>query len=186
MGKIVVTEFVSLDGVMQAPGGEDFKYKGWTFEFDRGDDGNQFKLDETMEADALLLGRKTYESFAGAWPEREGDFADKFNEMPKYLVSSTITDPEWNNTTRLEGDVVDAVRKVRDEVDGIIQVPGSRMLVQDLLENDLVDQINLRIFPVVLGTGFRVFGEYSDRKTMKLVESKTVGDGIVVLIYERA
>jgi dihydrofolate reductase len=185
MGKIVVTEFVSLDGVMQAPGGEDFKYKGWTFEFDRGDDGNQFKLDETMEADALLLGRKTYESFAGAWPEREGDFADKFNEMPKYLVSSTITDPEWNNTTRLEGDVVDAVRKVRDEVDGIIQVPGSRMLVQDLLENDLVDQINLMIFPVVLGTGFRVFGEYSDRKTMKLVESKTVGDGIVVLIYER-
>jgi dihydrofolate reductase len=186
MGKIVVTEFVSLDGVMQAPGGEDFKYKGWTFEFDRGDDGNQFKLDETMEADALLLGRKTYESFAGAWPEREGDFADKFNEMPKYLVSSTIRDPEWNNTTRLEGDVVDAVRKVRDEVDGIIQVPGSRMLVQDLLENDLVDQINLMIFPVVLGTGFRVFGEYSDRKTMKLVESKTVGDGIVVLIYERA
>jgi dihydrofolate reductase len=186
MGKIVVTEFVSLDGVMQAPGGEDFKYKGWTFEFDRGDDGNQFKLDETMEADALLLGRKTYEGFAGAWPEREGDFADKFNEMPKYLVSSTITDPEWNNTTRLEGDVVDAVRKVRDEVDGIIQVPGSRMLVQDLLENDLVDQINLMIFPVVLGTGFRVFGEYSDRKTMKLVESKTVGDGIVVLIYERA
>jgi dihydrofolate reductase len=186
MGKIVVTEFVSLDGVMQAPGGEDFKYKGWTFEFDRGDDGNQFKLDETMEADALLLGRKTYESFAGAWPEREGDFADKFNEMPKYLVSSKITDPEWNNTTRLEGDVVDAVRKVRDEVDGIIQVPGSRMLVQDLLENDLVDQINLMIFPVVLGTGFRVFGEYSDRKTMKLVESKTVGDGIVVLIYERA
>jgi dihydrofolate reductase len=186
MGKIVVTEFVSLDGVMQAPGGEDFKYKGWTFEFDRGDDGNQFKLDETMEADALLLGRKTYESFAGAWPEREGDFADKFNEMPKYLVSSTITDPEWNNTTRLEGDVVDAVRKVRDEVDGIIQVPGSRMLVQDLLENDLVDQINLMIFPVVLGTGFRVFGEYSDRKTMKLVESKTVGAGIVVLIYERA
>jgi dihydrofolate reductase len=186
MGKIVVTEFVSLDGVMQAPGGEDFKYKGWTFEFDRGDDGNQLKLDETMEADALLLGRKTYESFAGAWPEREGDFADKFNEMQKYLVSSTITDPEWNNTTRLEGDVVDAVRKVRDEVDGIIQVPGSRMLVQDLLENDLVDQINLMIFPVVLGTGFRVFGEYSDRKTMKLVESKTVGDGIVVLIYERA
>jgi dihydrofolate reductase len=186
MGKIVVTEFVSLDGVMQAPGGEDFKYKGWTFEFDRGEDGDKFKLDEAMGADALLLGRRTYESFAGAWPNREGDFADKFNEMPKYLVSSTITDPDWNNTTRLEGDVVEAVRKLRDEVDGVIQVPGSRTLVQDLFENDLVDQINLMIFPVVLGTGFRVFGEYSDRKAMRLVDSKTVGDGIVVLIYERA
>src|SRR6187397_1115686 len=121
MGRIVVTEFVSMDGVMQAPGGEDFKYPGWTFEFDRGDDGNKFKLDETMEADALLLGRKTYESFAGAWPEREGEFADKFNQMPKYLVSSTITEPEWNNTTRLEGNIVEAVRKLRDEVDGVIQ-----------------------------------------------------------------
>jgi len=186
MGKIVVTEFVSLDGVMQAPGGEDFKYPGWTFEFDRGDDGNKFKVDEAMEADALLLGRKTYESFAGAWPEREGEFADKFNEMPKYLVSSTITDPDWNNTTRLEGDVAEAVKKLRDEVDGIIQVPGSKQLVDELMENDLVDQVNLMIFPVVLGTGFRVFGEYSDRKVMRLVDSTTVGDGIVVLIYERA
>jgi dihydrofolate reductase len=186
MGKIVVTQFVSLDGVMQAPGGEEFKYPGWSFEFDRGDDGNRFKLDETMEADALLIGRRTYESFAGAWPDREGEFADKFNQMPKYLVSSTITDPDWNNTTRLEGDVVEAVRKLRDEVDGVIQVPGSHQLVQDLMENDLVDQINLMIFPVVLGTGFRVFGEYSDKKTMRLVESKTVGEGIVVLIYERA
>jgi len=186
MGKIVVTEFSSLDGVMQAPGGEDFKYPGWTFEFERGDDGNKFKLDETMGADALLLGRRTYESFAGAWPDREGEFADKFNEMPKYLVSSTITDPEWNNTTRLEGDVVEAVRKLRDEVDGTIQVPGSKQLVDELMENDLVDQINLMIFPVVLGTGFRVFGEYSDKTTLRLVESKTVGEGIVVLIYERA
>jgi dihydrofolate reductase len=139
-----------------------------------------------MEADALLLGRKTYESFAGAWPEREGEFADKLNEMPKYLVSSTITDPDWNNTTRLEGDVAEAVRKLRDEFDGIIQVPGSKQLVDELMENDLVDQVNLMIFPVVLGTGFRVFGEYSDRKVMRLVESKTVGDGIVVLVYERA
>ena len=186
MGKIVVTEFSSLDGVMEAPGGEDFKYEGWSFKFDRGEDGDKFKLDETMEADALLLGRRTYESFAGAWPEREGEFADKFNEMPKYLVSSTITDPDWNNTTRLEGDVVEAVRKLRDEFDGTIQVPGSRTLVQDLIENDLVDQINLMIFPVVLGTGKKVFGDYTDMKTMKLVESKTVGEGIVVLVYERA
>ena len=185
MGKIVVTEFVSLDGVMEAPGGEDFKYPGWSFEIDRGDEGNQFKLDETREADALLLGRRTYESFAGAWPEREGEFAEKFNTMPKYLVSSTITDPEWNNTTRLEGDVVEAVRKLREEFDGVIQVPGSRQLVQDLLENDLVDQINLMIFPVVLGTGKRVFDEYSDKKDMRLADSKTVGDGVVVLVYER-
>ena len=186
MGKIVVTEFSSLDGVMEAPGGEDFKYKGWSFEFDRGDDGNQFKLDETREADALLLGRRTYESFAGAWPDSEGEFADKFNAMPKYLVSSTIKDPEWDNTTVLEGDVADAVRKLKDEFDGVIQVPGSRTLVQDLIENDLVDQINLMIFPVVLGTGKRVFGEYSDKKAMRLVESKTVGEGVVVLVYERS
>jgi len=186
MAKIVVTEFSSLDGVMEAPGGEDFKYPGWSFEFDRGDDGNQFKLDETMEADALLLVRRTYESFAGAWPEREGEFADKFNTMPKFLVSSTITEPEWNNTTRLEGDLIEAVRKLKDEFDGTIQVPGSRQLVQDLVENDLVDQVNLMIFPVVLGTGKRVFGDYSDKKAMKLVESKTVGEGIVILIYERA
>ena len=185
MGKIVVTEFASLDGVMQAPGGEEFKYPGWSFEFDRGDDGNKFKLDETMEADALLLGRRTYESFAGAWPEREGEFADKFNEMPKYLVSSTITDPDWNNTTRLEGDVTEAVRKLREEIDGVIQVPGSKQLIDELFGNDLVDQVNLMIFPVVLGTGFRVFGEYSDKKPMRLVQSKTVGDGIVVLVYER-
>ena len=184
MGKIVVTEFVSLDGVMEAPGGEDFKYPGWTFEFERGEDGNQFKLDETMEADALLLGRRTYESFAGAWPEREGDFADKFNTMPKYLVSSTLTDPDWNNTTVLQGDVVEAVTKLRDEVDGIIQVPGSRQLVQDLIENDLVDELHLMIFPVVLGTGKRVFGETSDKKPMRLVESKVVGEGIVILIYQ--
>jgi len=185
MGKIVVTEFSSLDGVMEAPGGEEFKYKGWSFEFDRGEDGNQFKLDETREADALLLGRRTYESFAGAWPEREGEFADKFNTMPKYLVSSTIKEPDWDNTTVLEGEVVQAVRKLREEFDGVIQVPGSRQLVQDLVENDLVDQINLMIFPVVLGTGKRVFGEYSDKKTMRLADSKTVGEGIVVLVYER-
>ena len=185
MGKIVVTEFSSLDGVMQAPGGEEFKYPGWSFEFDRGEDGDKFKLDETMATDALLLGRRTYESFAGAWPEREGEFAEKLNAMPKYLVSSTITDPDWNNTKVLEGDLIEAVRKLREEVDGVIQVPGSHQLVQALVENDLVDQVNLMIFPVVLGTGKRVFGEYSDKKTMRLVESKTVGEGIVVLVYER-
>jgi dihydrofolate reductase len=185
MGKIVVTEFSSLDGVMEAPGGEDFKYPGWSFEFERGEDGNQFKLDETLEADALLLGRRTYESFAGAWPNREDEFADKFNSMPKYLVSSTITDPEWSNTTRLEGDLVAAVTALKDDFDGVIQVPGSKQLVDELIEHDLVDQINLMIFPVVLGTGKRVFGETSDKKTLKLRESRTVGEGIVILVYER-
>jgi dihydrofolate reductase len=186
MGRIVVTEFVSLDGVMQAPGGEDFKYPGWSFEFDRGEDGNQFKLDEALEAQALLIGRVTYESFAGAWPSREGEFADKFNTMPKYLVSSTITDPDWNNTTVLEGDVVDAVAKLKQEVDGDIQVPGSRRLVQELIEHDLVDEVHLMVFPVVLGTGDRMFGETTDKKTFRLKESRTVGEGVLVLIYARA
>jgi dihydrofolate reductase len=185
MGRIMVTEFVSVDGVMEAPGGEDFKYKGWSFEFDRGDDGNQYKLDETLESDALLIGRITYESFAGAWPEREGPFADKFNEMPKYLVSSTIKDPEWNNTTVIEGDVIAEVAKLKDEVDGMIQVAGSRRLVHALIEADLVDEVRMMIFPVILGTGDRMFGETSDRKNLRLTDTKVVGEGVVVLIYER-
>ncbi len=186
MAKIVVTEFVSLDGVMQAPGGEDFKYPGWTFEFDRGDDGNQFKVDETMEADALLLGRITYESFAGAWPSRDGEFADKFNAMPKYVVSSTLDNPEWNNTTVLKGDAAEEAGKLKEELDGVIQVPGSLRLVQALLESDLVDQLNLMVFPVALGTGRRLFGEMDERKDWKLTESRPVGpDSVLVLTYER-
>jgi dihydrofolate reductase len=185
--RIVVTEFVSIDGVMEAPGGEDFKYPGWTFEFDRGDDGNQFKLDETMSADALLIGRRTYESFAGAWPGREGEFADKFNAMPKFVVSTTLTDPEWNNTTVLDGnDVAGEVRRLKDEFDGELQVPGSHRLVQELTANDLVDQVNLMVFPVILGTGKKAFEELPDRRRMRLKDSKVVGEGIAVLVYERA
>jgi dihydrofolate reductase len=186
MGRIVVTEFVSLDGVMEAPGGEDFKYKAWTFDFDRGEEGNRFKLDEALEAEALLLGRVTYEGFAAAWPSREGEFADKFNEMPKYVVSSTLKNPEWNNSTVLEGDVVPEVSKLRQQLDGEIYVHGSRQLVQTLVENDLVDELRLMVFPVVLGTGRRLFGEMSDKKTLRLTDSKTVGDGIAILIYEPA
>jgi dihydrofolate reductase len=187
MGKVVVTEFVSLDGVMQAPGGEDFKYPGWTFEFDRGEDGNDFKLQETLETEALLIGRVTYESFAGAWPSREGPFAEKFNTMPKYVVSSTLEDPEWNNTTVVEGDPVDEASKLKEQIEGIIQVPGSNRLVQALLEADLVDELHLMVFPVVLGTGRRLFGEFSERTNWKLTELKAVGpDGVLVLIYERA
>jgi len=187
MGRIVVTEFVSLDGVMQAPGGEEFKYPGWSFEFDRGDDGNQFKLDETLETDVLLIGRVTYESFAGAWPSREGPFAEKFNSMPKYVVSSTLEDPEWNNTTVLKGDAVEEATKLKAEKDGVIQIPGSLRLVQALLEADVVDELHLMVFPVVLGTGRKLFGETSDKSNWKLTEAKPVGpDGVLVLIYQRA
>ena len=186
--RIVVTEFVSLDGVMQAPGGEpDFKYPGWTFEFDRGDDGNQFKLDETRQADALLIGRRTYESFAGAWPTREGEFADKFNSMPKFVVSTTLQEPDWNNTTVLgSGDATAQVRKLKEEFDGELQVPGSHRLVQELIEGDLVDQVNLMVFPVILGTGEKVFEETPERRKLRLKESRVVGEGLLVLVYERA
>jgi dihydrofolate reductase len=186
MGRIVITEFLSLDGVMQAPGGEEFKYPGWSFEFDRGDEGNQFKLDEARDAEALLLGRITYESFAGAWPERQGEFADKFNEMPKYVVSSTLSDPAWNNTTVLEGPVIESVSKLKDDVDGDIYIHGSRRLAQELLDAGLVDELRLMVFPVVLGTGARLFGETSDKLGFRLAEAKPVGDdGVVTLVYER-
>ena len=185
MARIVVTEFVSLDGVMEAPGGEEFRHPGWSFEFDRGDEGNQFKLDETMGSEALLLGRVTYEGFARAWPTREGEFADKFNSMPKYVVSSTLKDPDWTNTTVLDGDVVEEVKKLKDEVDGDVVVHGSAQLAQTLLEHDLVDELRLMVFPVVLGTGKRLFGETTDKKPVRLVDSKVVGDGVMILTYER-
>jgi dihydrofolate reductase len=185
MGRIVVTEFISLDGVIEDPGGaEDFKYGGWSFEFNRGDAGNKFKLDETMGSAALLLGRVTYKCFAEAWPQRDGEFADKFNSMQKYVVSSTVDGSEWTNTTVLDGDVPEAVRKVRDEVDGDIVVHGSGQLVQTLLEHDLVDRLHLMVFPVVLGAGQRLFGETTDKKPLKLVSTETVGDGVTIAVYE--
>ena len=189
MGRIVVTEFVSLDGVMEGPGGDnDFARGAWSFEFERGEEGDKFKTDETMGAEALLLGRKTYEGFAAAWPSRSGDpFSDKFNNMPKYVVSSTLEDPDWNNTTVLNGDAAEEVSKLRDEVDGDVIVHGSAQLVQALVENDLVDELRLMVFPVVLGTGIRLFGDTTDMKTLKLKESSPVGgDGVITLVYERA
>ena len=185
MGKIVVTEFVSLDGVMEDPGGaEGFKHGGWTFEFDQGDEGNQFKLNETLEAEGLLLGRVTYEGFAAAWPSMEDPvgFADKMNSMPKYVVSSTLENPEWNNSTVVS---IDAVARLKDEVDGVILVGGSAQLAQSLIELDLVDELRLMVFPVVLGSGKRLFGEASDKRPLRLADSKTVGDGIVILTLER-
>jgi dihydrofolate reductase len=187
MGRIVVTEFLSLDGVMEDPGGaEDFKYGGWSFEFNRGEEGDKFKLDETMGSEALLLGRVTYEGFADAWPSREGEFADKFNGMPKYVVSSTLKDPEWNNSTVLDGEVTDSVAKLRDEHDGDIVVHGSAQLVQTLIDEDLVDEVRLMVHPVVLGGGKRLFGATSDKKGLRLTDSRTVGDGVAILVYERA
>jgi dihydrofolate reductase len=187
VGRIVVTEFVSLDGVMEDPGGaEDFDYGGWSFEYSRGEEGDRFKLDETMSSEALLLGRVTFRGFADAWPKREGEFADKFNTMPKYVVSSTLDDPGWNNATVLKGDVVEEVSKLRQEQDGDIVVHGSGQLAQTLLDHDLVDELRLMVFPVVLGKGKRFFGGTSDKKPLKLVDSKVVGDGVAILTYRPA
>jgi dihydrofolate reductase len=186
MARIVITEFVSLDGVMEGPAGDDDYVRGaWSFEYDRGDEGNQFKSDETMEADGLLLGRRTYEGFAAAWPERGGEFADKFNSMPKYVVSSTLEDPEWTNTTVLSGGVEDIV-ELKSEVEGDLVVHGSAQLAAALIEADLVDEVRLMVFPVVLGTGKRLFGETSDSRKLNLTRSDAVGDGVLLLVYERA
>jgi dihydrofolate reductase len=187
VGRIVVTEFVSLDGVMEDPGGsEGTKHGGWSFEFSRGDEGDKFKLDETMGSDALLLGRKTYEGFADAWPSREGEFADKFNSMPKYVVSSTLQDPDWENSTVLSGDLGDEVAKLKEGHDRDVVVHGSAQLVQSLLEQDLVDEVRLMVFPVVLGSGKLLFGETTSMKPLKLVDSNVVGDGVAILVYQRA
>ena len=185
VGRIVVTEFVSLDGVMEDPGGsESFKHGGWSFEIDRGE-GMTFKLEETMATDALLLGRVTYEGFAEAWPSRDGEFADKFNSMPKHVVSSTLERPEWNNSSVLEGDLDGEVAKLKERYDGDVVVHGSAQLTQALIERDLVDELRLMVFPVVLGSGKRLFGESADKKRLELVDTRTVGDGVLILRYAR-
>ena len=187
MGRIVVTEFVSLDGVMEGPGGgEGYKHAGWTFKIDRGKEGDKFKLDEALESEALLLGRVTYQGFAAAWPSVKGEFGDKFNSMPKYVVSSTLDKAAWNNSTVLKGDVVKEVSKLRQKLDGDIVVHGSAQLVQTLIEHDLVDERRPMVFPVVLGTGKRLFGDTTDKKQLRLVDSKTVGDGVAILTYKPA
>ena len=188
MGKLVVTEFVSLDGVFEDPGGaEDYEYGGWTFEYDRGDDGNKFKLDALMNAEVQLLGRVTYEGFAAAWPSREGPFADKLNNDPKVVVSTTLTDPSWQNTTVVSDDVVAAISKLKDDTEGSILVSGSGTLVATLLGAGLVDELRLMVFPTILGRGRRVFPDGIDRLKFKLVESRTVGpDGVQIQVYERA
>ena len=188
MGKLVVTEFVSIDGVFEDPGGaEDYEHGGWTFEYDRGDDGDKFKLDEVMEAQVQLLGRVTYQGFAEAWPSREGPFAEKLNNDPKYVVSTTLKDPEWQNTNVISENVPGEIAKLKDETDGVILVAGSGKLVATLLENDLVDELRLMVFPTVLGRGKRLFPEGIDRLKLRLADTKTVGgDGVVIQAYERA
>ena len=184
MGKVVVSQFITLDGVVEDPGGaEGFDRGGWAFKFDRGPEGDKFKLDEVMASEALLLGRVTYEGFAEAWPSRSGDFADKFNSMPKYVVSTTLKDPEWNNSTVIEGDVAEAVAELKRDVDGDILVNGSVQLVQTLMEHSLVDEYRLMVFPTILGAGKRLFGETGNAAALRLVDAKPAGETLI-LIYE--
>ncbi|MFL5921801.1 MAG: dihydrofolate reductase family protein [Gaiellaceae bacterium] len=186
MGRVVVSQFVTVDGVFEDPGGsEDLERGGWAFQFDRGEEGDKFKLDEVMSAEALLLGRVTYEGFAAAWPSREGEFADKFNAMPKYVVSSTLREPEWSNSTVLGNDLAGEVGKLRAAEGGDILVNGSAQLVQALAQHDLVDEYRLMVFPTVLGSGRRLFGDLDAPQALRLVESRPVGpDGVVILLYQ--
>src|ERR687895_576278 len=188
MGSIWVTEFLSLDGVMEAPGGDDnFERGAWSFEFDRGEEGNAFKTAETVDADAMLLGRRTYEAFARSWSTREGEFADLFNNIPKYVVSSTIENPQWGETTVLDpSNFATAVAEARDRHEGHLVVHGSCQLVQSLIEQDLVDELRLMVFPVVLGSGKRLWGETSDKKALTLTDSKAGGGGVAILVSGRA
>jgi dihydrofolate reductase len=188
MGKVVVSEFVSLDGVMEDPGGaESFEHGGWTFEFEQGPEGAQFKFDEVMKAEGLLLGRVTYQEFAQAWPSmtEAGEFGDKMNGMPKFVVSTTLEKAEWNNSTLIRDNVTDEVARLKQRLGGDLLVNGSARLIQTLMEHDLVDEYRLMVFPIVLGSGKRLFGGGSKTTTLRLVETKPVGpDGVVILTYE--
>ncbi len=187
MGKIVISENVSLDGVIQDPTGEEgFRLGGWFGQI--GDKDREawakVELDEALGTEALLLGRRSYEYFAARWASRSGEWADRLNGLPKYVVSSTLEDPDWNNSTVLKGDVVNEVSKLKQEVSGDIVVYASGQLVHTLLEHDLVDELRLMIYPFVLGAGERLFGETGDKKPMRLVDTRTVGDGLAFLTYQ--
>jgi dihydrofolate reductase len=192
MGEIVVTEFISLDGVFQDPGGaSDYRHAGWTFQFDRGPEGDEFKLQELRDAEAQLLGRATYDGFAAAWPAMEettGEFGEKMNNSPKYVLSSTLQSADWKNSTILRGTVEEAIPALKEQVDGRLLVAGSGALVRGMLAADLVDELRLMVFPVVLGAGDRLFGE-DERETMArftLADSQVLGDGVIALVYRRA
>jgi dihydrofolate reductase len=185
MGRIVISENVSLDGVIEDPAGDEgFGRGGWVGRIAALPELAGLALDEALAAEALLLGRRSYEWFAARWPSRSGELADRLNTLPKYVVSSTLEDPDWNNSTVLKGDVLNEVSKLRQELNGEINVPGSFQLARTLIEHDLIDELRLKIFPVVLGAGERLFGETSETKPMRLVDTRTVGDGVVFLTYE--
>jgi dihydrofolate reductase len=185
--QLIVSEFVTLDGVMEAPGGEPgHPHSGWVFDF-MSPEQEQYKLKETLDAEALLLGRVTYEGFAAAWPGRGGEFADKMNAMPKYVASTTLSEPlEWSNSTVLEGDAIDAVAQLKEGDGGPILVAGSRTLVHSLLAASLIDELRLMVFPVVLGSGARVFPETPDKTVLKLAASDAFPSGVVVQTYHPA
>ena len=187
MAKIVVSQFVSLDGVFEDPGGsEGWDRGGWAFKYERGPEGDQFKVDEVMAADALLLGRVTYEGFAEAWPSRTGEFADKFNSMRKYVVSTTLDEAEWNNSVVVKPDaLVETVTKLRQEPGGDVLVNGSAQLVGALRANDLVDEYRLMVFPTVLGAGKRLFVDDGAASALRLMDAKPAGETLI-LVYERA
>jgi dihydrofolate reductase len=185
MATIVVSENVSLDGVIQDPAGDEgFRVGGWVGLIKNNPQLNQLALDEALRSEALLLGRLSYEWFAARWPSRSGELADRLNKLPKYVVSSTLEDPAWNNSTVLKGDPLAEVSKLKKELNGEILVPASFKLLRALMEHDLVDKVRLKIFPVVLGAGERLFGETSDKKPLRLVDARTLGDGVAVLTYE--
>ena len=184
MGRIVVTEYISVDGVVEAPSGtEAFERVGWTDDFSRGPEGDAFKVEETMSSDALLLGRVTYDGFAPVWPHVEGEFADKFNTMPKFVFSSTLENPEWNNTTVLHGDLVEEVAKLKERYERDVVVHGSPQLARTLIEHDLVDELRLMVYPMIVGAGKRLFADTTEKKNLRLVETRTFDDGIHVLVY---
>ena len=184
MGQIVVSEFVSLDGVIEDPAGDEgFRLGGWVGEIKGREEADKVKLDEALASEALLLGRRSYEFFAERWAPRGGKLADRLNSLPKYVVSSTLNDPDWNNSTVLKGDVLNEVSKLKQELNGEIVVYASFQLVRTLIEHDLVDELRLMIYPVVLGAGERLFRESSNKKPMRLVDTRTVGDDLAYLIY---
>jgi dihydrofolate reductase len=186
MGKIVISENVSLDGVVQDPtGDEGFRHGGWFGQIKDRPEVNKLALDEALGAEALLLGRRSYEFFAARWPSRSGELANRLNSLPKYVVSSTLEDPHWNNSTVLKGEAVSEVSKLKQELDRDIVVLASFQIVHTLMEHDLVDELRLKVFPVVLGGGERLFGETSDKKPMRLVDSRTIDDSVAFLTYER-
>jgi dihydrofolate reductase len=188
MGKLVVTEFVTLDGVMEDPGGAEGGRGGWSFKFDQGAEGGKFKFDELLASDAQLLGRVTYEGFAKAWPTMEGtaQFGEKMNAMPKFVVSTTLENPQWNNTTVLKGDLAEEVGKLKEQFTGDILVAGSATLVQSLIAQDLVDELHLMVFPILLGAGKRLFADGVDTTSLQLVETKPMGEVVTLTFRRRA